>query len=172
MGGWRGWGEGLVLSWIRHGWVGVWVGGPGQKTSNLSPCPVPLVVKLNVKCRGSVETGAYVAEFGSEWTDGFKGIRLEGLKLALIQNYKSTLLSSLWQPVVSLQLQGNRRLTQNEAVNAEIMYTIGLDREVYAQEETNEINGVKKSQCMVIYLQKDESSDHSPLNVKGDRLSS
>lgn len=66
------------------------LGGPGQKTSNLSPCPVPLVVKLNVKCRGSVETDAYLAEFGSEWTDGFEGIRLEGLKLALVQNYKST----------------------------------------------------------------------------------
>lgn len=51
---------------------GGWVGGPGQKTSNLSPCPVPLLVKLNVKCRGSVETDAYLAEFGSEWTDGFK----------------------------------------------------------------------------------------------------
>lgn len=58
---------------------GMWGGGgggreegPGQKTSNLSPCPVPLVVKLKVKCRGSVETDAYVADFGSEWTDGFK----------------------------------------------------------------------------------------------------
>lgn len=88
---------GLVLSWsrwVRGLWVGWWVGGgPGRKTSNLSPCPVPLVVKLNVKCRGSVETDAYVAEFGSEWTDGFEGIRLEGL--ALVQNYKSTSLSSL-----------------------------------------------------------------------------
>lgn len=101
-GGWRG--AGLVLSWIRHGrgkrgagrgGGGRWVGGPGQKTSNLSPCPVPLVVKLNARCRGgSVETNAYLAEFGSEWTDGFEGIRLEGLKLALVQNYKSTQLSS------------------------------------------------------------------------------
>lgn len=65
---------------------GVGVGGPGEKTSNLSPCPVPLVVKLNVKCRGSVETDTYLAEFGSERTDGFEGIRREGLKLTLIQN--------------------------------------------------------------------------------------
>lgn len=83
-------GAGLILSWIRYGWVGV----PGQKTSNLSPCPVPIEVKLNVKFQGSVETDAYREEFGSEWTDGFEGIRLEGLKLALIQNYKSTILSS------------------------------------------------------------------------------
>lgn len=90
VGGWvKGSGSGRG---IWHGWVwgGGWVGGPGQKTSNLSPCPVPLVVKLNEKCWGSVETDAYLAEFGSEWTDGFKGIRLEGLKLALVQNYKST----------------------------------------------------------------------------------
>ena len=51
---------------------GGWVGGPGQKTSNLSPCPVPLLVKLNVKCRGRVEKDAYLAEFGSEGTAGFK----------------------------------------------------------------------------------------------------
>lgn len=63
--------------------MGGLVGGPGRKTSNLSPCHVPLVVKLNVKCRGSVEKDAYVAEFGSEWTNGFEGIRL-------VQNYKST----------------------------------------------------------------------------------
>lgn len=39
--------------------------------------------------------------------------------------------------------------TQNEAVNVEIVCTIGLDREVYAQEETKEIDGVRKkrSQC-------------------------
>lgn len=93
-----------MRQWVgdgERGWscpglgMGGWVGGPGQKTSNLSPCPVPLVVKLNVKCRGSVETDAYLAEFGSERTDGFEGIRLEGLKLALVQNYKSTSLSSL-----------------------------------------------------------------------------
>ncbi|KAM7405161.1 hypothetical protein PAMP_012445 [Pampus punctatissimus] len=116
--------------------------GPGQKTSNLSSCPVPHVVKLNVKCRGSVETDAYVADFGSEWTDGFKGIRLEGLKLALVLNYKSTLHLScdhLWYRV---QLQGNQWLTQNEAVNVEIFYTIGLDREVYAHEETKVIDGI------------------------------
>lgn len=83
------------------GWGSGWVGGPGQKTSNLSPCPVPLVVKLNVKCQGGrVETDAYLAEFGLERTDEFKGIRLEGFKHALIQNYKSTLLSSMRQPVV------------------------------------------------------------------------
>lgn len=62
--------------------------GPGQKTSNLSPCPAPFVIKLNVQCRGSVETDAYVAEFGLVWTDGFKGIRLEGLRLPLVQKYK------------------------------------------------------------------------------------
>lgn len=129
---------GLYLSWIRRGqWVGACVcGGAGQKTSNLSPCPVPLVVKTHVKCRGSVETGAYVAEFGLEWTNGFKGIRLEGLKLAPVQNYKSTLLSSSRRPVVSLKLEGNQWLTQNVAVNVEIMHTVVLDREVYAPEET------------------------------------
>lgn len=89
--GWSCPGLGIGLG----GGGGGWVGGPGQKTSNLSPCPVPLVVKLNVKFRGSVETDTYLAEFGSERTHGFEGIRLEGLKLALIQNYKSTLLSSL-----------------------------------------------------------------------------
>lgn len=36
--------------------------GPGQKTSNLSPCPVPLVVKPNVKCQGSVKTDACAAK--------------------------------------------------------------------------------------------------------------
>lgn len=90
VGGWvKGSGSGLGFG-MGGVWGGGWVGGPGQKTSNLSPCPVPLVVKLNEKCWGSVETDAYLAEFGSEWTDGFKGIRLEGLKLALVQNYKST----------------------------------------------------------------------------------
>lgn len=158
-------GVGLVLSWIRWVWVDGVVGGPGQKTSNRSPCPVPLVVKLNVKCQGSVETDAYEAEFGSEWTNGFEGIRL-------VQIYKSTLLSSSWQPVVSLKLKGKQWLTQNEAVNIEIMHIIGLDREVYAQEETKEKHVKKKANAWLLILKKDESSDHSPLNVKGDRLSS
>lgn len=53
---------------------------------------------------------------------------------------------------------------------------------MYAQDETKEIHvwkkgkkkdkEKKKSQCMVIHFLKDDSSDHSPLNVKGDRLSS
>lgn len=41
--------------------------------------------------------------------------------------------------------QGKRWLTQNEAVNAEILYTPGLDREVYAQEETNKQTTKKKT---------------------------
>lgn len=45
-------------------------------------------MELKVKCQGSVETDACGAEFGSEWTDGFEGKRLEGLKLALVQSYK------------------------------------------------------------------------------------
>lgn len=46
--------------------------------------------------------------------------------------------------------------TQNEAVNVEIVCTIGLDREVYAQEETKEIDGVRKKEAnaMVIYFSK------------------
>lgn len=86
---------------------GGWVGGPGQKTSNLSPCPVPLLVKLNVKCRGSVETDAYLAEFGSEWTDGFKRHTARGAQTrprTELQIHLTIFLS--WQPVVSLQLQG------------------------------------------------------------------
>jgi len=46
---------------------------------------------------------------------------------------------NLWYRV---QLQGNQWLTQNEAVNVEILYTIGLDREVYAHEETKVIDGI------------------------------
>lgn len=72
-----------------------------------------------------------------------KGIRLEGLKLALVQNYKSTSLSSfrdnLWY---HYNCRANRWLTQNEAVNVETMYTIGRDRDVYALEETKETDGV------------------------------
>lgn len=53
------------------------------------------------------------------------------------------------------------------------MYTIGLDREVYAQEETKEMDGVKEKPMRgYFFSQEDEFSDHSPLNVKGDRLSS
>lgn len=41
-----------------------------KKTSNLSPCPVPLVDKLSVKCRrrGERETDIYLARiwFGAE----------------------------------------------------------------------------------------------------------
>lgn len=51
--------------------------------------------------------------------------------------------------------------TQNEAVNVEIVCTIGLDREVYAQEETKEIDGVRKKKKPMQWLfifQKDESS--------------
>lgn len=46
-------GSGLVLSWSRLGRIRGEEGGteegrgPGQKTSNFSPCPVPLVIKLN-----------------------------------------------------------------------------------------------------------------------------
>lgn len=166
---------------VGSGVVGGSERAPGQKTSNLSPCPVPLVVKLNVKHRGSAETDACVAEFGLEWTDGFKGIRLEGLKLALIQNYKSTLPSFFRQPVVLLQRQGKRWRSQNEAVNVERLYTIGLDRVVVAQEAAKKKEmGTKKKrwwlkdlkQLLVIHFLRDDSSDHLPLNVKGERLSS
>lgn len=47
-------------------------GGLVRKTSNL-------VVKLNITPWGTAETDACVAEFGTEWRNGFKGIRLEGL---------------------------------------------------------------------------------------------
>lgn len=61
VGGWRGergWScPGLGMGGVRKGrWFGgVVVDGWGalvRKTSNLSPCPVPLVVKLNARCRG------------------------------------------------------------------------------------------------------------------------
>lgn len=94
-------------------------------------------------------TYACVAEFGSEWTNGFKGIRLEGLKL----NSPPCRITNppYYLPCDNLWYQYNCRarwLTQNEAVNVEIMHTIGLDREVYAQEETKEIDGVKKKKPM------------------------
>lgn len=43
---------GLVLSWIRLGWGGVGLDGAGQKTSNLSPCPVPPCSQTECKMSG------------------------------------------------------------------------------------------------------------------------
>lgn len=88
--GWScpGLGESGLGRWMGRG-VGWGVGGGSgrknkiklKKTSNLSPCPVPLVDKLNVKCQwGERETDIYLAEFGSERRDEFKGIRLEGVQ--------------------------------------------------------------------------------------------
>lgn len=107
----------------------------------------PLVVELNVKCRGSVETDADVSrDLVTERTDGFEGIRLEGLKLALIQNYKSTF--TFFLATALFQLQDNVWLTQNEAVNADVMYT--------GQGGIHE----RKAKKRVVYFQ-DDSSDLS-----------
>lgn len=86
--GWSnpGLGEGGLGQWVGRG--GKWVAlvkiiksNQKKKTSNLSPCPVPLGDKPNVKCqKGERVTDVYLAEFGSERRDEFKGIRLEGVQ--------------------------------------------------------------------------------------------
>lgn len=72
---------------------GKWLLSRGKhKTSNRSPCPVPLVVKHNVKCQGSVETDDYGAEIWFRANRWIQRHTAEGHKFTLVQNYKSTLL--------------------------------------------------------------------------------
>lgn len=145
VGGWVTGGAGLDLSGIRRGWM-CWWGGPWSE--NLKPFTLSCTpgsqseLKMSGQC-GDRRLCSRIWFGVDKWIQRHTA-RGAQTKLAPVQNYKSTLLPSLWQPVVSVQLQGNRWLTQNEAVNVEIMHTTGLDREVYAQEETKEIDGVKK----------------------------
>lgn len=91
----------------------------GEKTSNLSPCPVPLVSQTRCKMWGQCgETDAYAARI---WTDGFKGKQLEGHKPTFLpsnpqnQNPPTHLhRDNLWYQYSCMSL--------NEAVNVEFSY--------------------------------------------------
>lgn len=140
---------GLVLSWIRLRWGG-W-GGLVRKPQTFHLVLYPLVVKLNVECRGSVETDADLSrDLVTERTDGFEGIRLEGLKLALIQNLQIHLNFLPRDGIISTagQFMADPEWSCKRWRN---VYWTGR----YSWEETKETRGQR-----VVYCQ-DDSSDLS-----------
>lgn len=104
------------------------VGGLVRKTSNLSPCPVPLVVKLDITRQGSAEDRRLCSRI---WYKVERWIQRHTARGA--QTHPHLQIHLVTTSGIITTAGKNQWLTQKEAVNVEILYTNRARRgELYA----------------------------------------